>query len=216
LGAAVLASVLFLAPLPGSASAAASALGCRPATPAQAPATTGFYDPQRPYLGPAPLPTGAPVGPLLVGYQRFGPLSEDAFLATYRTGAGWAYPPSDGFLILAGIAIRYAQTMVTGIRIDRFGYAGGAYLAPAGTPFINRALPPQNLNTPGGTPASNYHLYCVVRAFTVDAGPIAPWFGQIGLGLQYKLDSRYLPEAGSALSVTWLLTNGYLVEEAPA
>lgn len=50
----------------------------------------------------------------------------------------------------------------------------------------------------GRTPQSNYHLYCVLRPFTVDAGPIAPWFEQRGLGLQYKLEPQYLPEAGMA------------------
>lgn len=55
----------------------------------------------------------------------------------------------------------------------------------------------------------------MLTPFTVDAGPIAPWFEQTGLGVQYKLEARYLPEAGTTLNVTWLLTNGYLVEERP-
>ena len=56
----------------------------------------------------------------------------------------------------------------------------------------------------------------MIKAFPVDAGPIAPWFEQLGLGIQYKLDASLLPQAGTGLSVTWLLTNGYLVEEDPA
>jgi hypothetical protein len=203
------------APSAVAASPASPASLCNPGTPDTAPPTTSFYDPARPELGPAALPTGSPVGPLMPLYRRFGGLTEAQFVARYRSGTGWIYPPDDGFLTIAGVPIRYRQTMLPGSRIDRFGYAGGAYLAPARTLFIQRALPPQNLNTPTGTPQSNYHLYCVVRPFDVAAGPIAPWFGQLGLGLQYKLDPTYLPEAGTALSVTWLLANGYLVEERP-
>lgn len=34
----------------------------------------------------------------------------------------------------------------------------------------------------------NYHVYLVKQSLTVRAGPIAPWFGQPGQGVQYKLD----------------------------
>lgn len=188
---------------------------CQPATPAQGTPTTQFYDGQ-PALGPDPLPTAAPVGPLLYGYQRFGALTQQEFLAKYRNGDSWIYPPADGFLVIGGYPIKFPQTLKPGSRIDRFGYAGGSYLAPEHSLFTSRALPPQNLNTPAGTPQSNYHLYCVAKEFKVAAGVIAPWFEQTGLGIQYKLESAYLPAAGSALSVTWLLQNGYLVEEKPA
>lgn len=76
---------------------AAAAAGCRPATPPPATPTTTFYDPARTYLGPQPLPESPPVGPLLVGYQRFGDLTADEFVARYRTDTGWIYPPNDGF-----------------------------------------------------------------------------------------------------------------------
>jgi hypothetical protein len=193
---------------------ARAASACQTGTPAVAPPTTDFYDPAQPAFGPATLPTARPVGPLLVAYQRFGHLTEAEFAAKYRSGSSWIYPPDDGFLVIGGIPIEYTQTLRPGAEIDRFGYPGGSYLSPAGTLFLERALPPQNLNTPSGTSLSNYHLYCVLKPFPVDAGPIAPWFEQLGLGIQYKLDVTLLPQAGAALSVTWLLTNGYLVEEA--
>lgn len=196
--------------------ATAGAGPCRPGTPDIAAPTTTFYDPARPELGPQPLPADPPVGPLLVGYQRFGGLTEEQFVAKYRSGASWIYPPADGFLLVGGEPVRYKQKLTPGKRIDRFGYPGGSYLAPAKTLFLQRALPPQNLNTPTGTPQSNYHLYCVIRPFDVDAGPIAPWFEQLGLGLQYKLEAKYLPQSGGAISVTWLIQNGYVVEERPA
>jgi hypothetical protein len=203
-------------PLPahaGTASAATST--CRPGTPVPAPPTQRFYDPARPELGPDPLPVDRPVGPLLFGYQRFGGLTEDQFAQKYRLGNSWIYPPADGFLMVGDHPIRFAQTLRPGSRVDRFGYPGGTYLAPARTLFLQRALPPQNLTTPTGTSASNYHLYCVLKAFRVDSGPIAPWFEQLGLGVQYKLEAKHLPQAGTTLSVTWLMQQGYLTEERP-
>lgn len=202
-------------PLAAYAAPAPAASVCQPGAPDQAPPTTRFHDPARPELGPDPLPVDHPVGPLLPGYQRFGELTPSEFLTKYRSGNTWTYPPADGFLVLFDHPIRFALTLRPGSRVDRFGYPGGAYLAPARTLFLQRALPPQNLNTPTGTTQANYHLYCVLKAFRVDSGPIAPWFEQLGLGLQYKLEQRHLPDAGAALSVNWLLQHGYLVEERP-
>ncbi len=190
--------------------------GCMPGTPDNVPATTSFYDPARQYLGPDPLPADPPVGPLLGGYQRFGAQNVDQFVAQYRSDTGWIYPPDDGFVSTGGQVQRHPETIAAGKRIDRFGYAGGRYLAPAGDAFSARALPPQNLNSPGDTPLANYHLYCVLKPFQVEAGPIAPWFGQPGGGTQYMLTTDDLPEAGNSVSVTWLLQNGYLVEERPS
>lgn len=35
----------------------------------------------------------------------------------------------------------------------------------------------------------NYHVYRVLQPITVLAGPIAPWFGQKGQGVQYVTNS---------------------------
>jgi hypothetical protein len=211
LGAVLVAAPIAVAPVAAAAPSTVASSPCVPGTPATAPPTTEFYDPARPYLGPAELPAS----PLMFFYRRFGSLTADAFTAKYRSGNSWIYPPADGFLVLGGKAIRYKQKLTAGTRIDRYGYPGGAYLAPARTLFLQRALPPQNLNTPVGTPQSNYHLYCVLMPFDVEAGPIAPWFEQPGLGLQYKLETSYLP-VGAMPSVSWLIAHGYLVEERPA
>ena len=48
------------------------------------------------------------------------------------------------------------------------------------------------------------------RAFKVRFGPIAPWFGQIGLGFQEKLDAALVAGAPAPLNVAWLVANGYL------
>jgi hypothetical protein len=213
LTAAVAGAALLVAPAP--VQAAAVNAPCHPAAPIEAPATTEYFDSGRPYLGPQDLPRFGAVGWLLTGYQRLGKMSEKSFLASYRTQTGWVYPPADGFKVVHGRPVKHEQRIRPGERIDRFGYPGGAYLSPARTPFAERALPPQNLTTPSGTPESNYHLYCVLKSFDVDAGPIAPWFAQPGDGTQYKLNTAYLRGAGDTPSVTWLLDNGFLTEERP-
>ncbi|MEO3775684.1 TNT domain-containing protein [Micromonospora sp. B11E3] len=201
---------------PGGGTSDQTANGlCRPGTPPNAPPTTSFLS-SNPLLGPAVLPTASPVGPLLAGYQRFGALSEAQFSQQYMNGTQTAYvfPPAGGFVIAPdGRPVAQAQTLLAGYRLDRFGFPGGAFLSPLGTPFSSRALPPQSLNTPENAPLANYHVYCVLQPFTVDSGPIAPWFAQPGQGTQFRLNPAYLPQAGSSLTVTWLLQNGYLVEE---
>ncbi|WDZ86172.1 TNT domain-containing protein [Micromonospora cathayae] len=199
---------------PGGSGSVTGSL-CRPGVPPNAPPTTAYYD-NNPLLGPAQLPTASPVGPLLAGYQRFGALTEQEFLDQYGNAAqdAYVYPPAGGFVIAPdGRPIKTAQTLLPGYRLDRFGFPGGAYLSPLGTPFSSRALPPSNLNTPANAPLANYHTYCVLKPFTVDSGPIAPWFAQPGMGTQFKLESKYLPQAGTQLSVTWLVAHGFLVEE---
>jgi Tuberculosis necrotizing toxin len=213
---AVLAALLLTGSAPVAAQAAVAEKPCgKPAEPKSAPATTTFYDGQA-IFGPKTLPTARPVGPLLTDYRRFGNLTQEKFVATFREGNRWKYPDADGFYKKDNKPVRYAQALTPGSRIDRFGFPGGGYLSPAGTPFPQRALPPQNLNTPADSPLSNYHLYCVAMEFTVDAGPIAPWFAQPGMGQQYKLEMKHLPKAGKELSVAWLIKKGYLVEKNPA
>jgi hypothetical protein len=70
--------------------------------------------------------------------------------------------------------------LATGTRIDRFGGEGGTFVSPEGTPEAMRALPP-------GATARPYNVYEVVTPFEVQAGTVAPAFGQLGLGLQYEL-----------------------------
>jgi hypothetical protein len=47
----------------------------------------------------------------------------------------------------------------------------------------------------------NYHVYNISRSFEVASGPVAPWFGQPGQGVQYQLNS----------SIMALLAGGYIV-----
>ncbi|MBV6702542.1 TNT domain-containing protein [Kitasatospora aureofaciens] len=167
-------------------------------------------------LGPEDLPTTGPVGDQLVGYQRTGGAGDQEFLAKYydptaNGGKGsWIYPPVNGYATLPdGSPIEFDLTLYPNQNIDRYGSEYGAFLAPEGLPYANRAIPPQSLD--GNPPAGcNYHDYKVVKEFTVHAGPIAPWFNQPGWGLQYQLDAGLLPGGPAKLNVMWLVDNGYL------
>lgn len=63
----------------------------------------------------------------------------------------------------------------------------GSFVSAADAPYDQRSLSPTNLDT--NPTASdypyNYHVYKVVKEFDVLGGPIAPWFGQPGLGAQF-------------------------------
>jgi hypothetical protein len=163
-------------------------------------------------LGPERLPVAGAVGEQLVGYDRTGGMPEEEFLDTYydEEARSWRYPPADGYeLDGEGNPIKWKETLDEGERIDRYGSERGGFLAPEGSPYTTRSIPPENLV---GTPAANcnYHVYLVIRDFAVDTGPIAPWFAQSGLGMQYQLRGEYVPNAPARLNVVWLLDNGYL------
>lgn len=55
------------------------------------------------------------------------------------------------------------QELPAGLLIDRFGSEYGSFLAPADSPYAQRALPPSNLDTPTSAPTYpyNYHVYRV-------------------------------------------------------
>ncbi|MDI3421525.1 TNT domain-containing protein [Streptomyces luteolus] len=168
-------------------------------------------------LGPERLPKRwhAPVGPLLKNWDRTGGLSDDAYLKKYwegpADGGGWKYPPNDGFAEKNGEIDKEPTKLREGQRLDRFGSEYGAYLAPAGDPYEERALPPQNLNTRDASAPCDYRVYKVSKPFWVWQGSIAPWFEQPGGGQQMKLDAVFLdPGEGQRLNVKWLLEHGYL------
>ena len=234
------AMAFLLLPVMSPGTAKADACGDGGSLP-DTPETTEFYESNF-LLGPAKLPKEGPVGAVVSGYERFGDLKADAFKQDYIVdGKKWNWPPSDGFALKDGGPYgqvdRAKITLKPGTQLDRFGFAAGKFLAPKATPFPERALPPQALETPSHTrpdyegkmwtentivPPSNYHAYCVQNAFDVDAGAIAPWFGQPGRGMQYMLMPGYVPDQPSdKLSVQWLLSHGpasggkYLVEQLP-
>ncbi|TEA14089.1 hypothetical protein C8034_v003506 [Colletotrichum sidae] len=148
-----------------------------------------------PRLGPVSLPSGIPLEGI-VGvdstYRRFGGLCPGQFLAEFTDREGkMAYPPFEGYGIdTAGRPAVFNLTLTPGTYVDRFGSEFGRYVAPAGSPYAQRSLPPHNLNAaPDSKYPYNYYVYAVARSLVVQAGPIAPWFGQPGLGLQFLLSA---------------------------
>ncbi|KAH8651084.1 hypothetical protein BX600DRAFT_441527 [Xylariales sp. PMI_506] len=139
-------------------------------------------------LGPVRLPTMLPLSVELEIYDRFGAgaqhLAPGDFLTEWYNTAtsSWIYPPQNGFSVdaLTGLPISGNVTLAAGALIDRFGSEYGAFASPAGAPYMQRALPPSNLDTP----QNDLRL---LEPLTVLEGPIAPWFGQPGQGVQYML-----------------------------
>jgi hypothetical protein len=88
----------------------------------------------------------------------------------------WDDAPFDGFLF----NYRRAEILSPGTRIDRFGPETGRFFSPERTPLPNRALP-----NASGSPT----VYEVLKPLDVQAGVVAPAFGQPGLGIQYMTSS---------------------------
>jgi hypothetical protein len=199
--------------LGGAASATAATAAPAAPTPLDQ-CSAGYYDGNS-LLGPDRLPVFGSVAAQVVGYQRTGLESPSQFLAEYRNAAGWIYPPDNGYVVVGDVPLEWTETLLPGEDIDRYGSVYGSFLAPAGTPYAERAIPPSSLDS---TPAAgcNYHDYQVLKPFNVDSGPIAAWFGQPGGGLQFQLDGNLVPGAPAALTVLWLLDNGYLADVTPA
>jgi hypothetical protein len=164
----------------------------------------------RAHLGPEVIDHARPGGNLIPeGYDRFGGLSEDEFLAKHwdpdtlnewdGSRGNWRYPAREGF----DGPSREVTDLPTGFRFDRFGGEGGEYVSPTGTPFEQRALPPDSL----GKPYKNYEL---AKPFDAESGyprvgKVARAFEQPGGGIQLKLPR----------SVQWLRENHYLREVQP-
>ena len=87
------------------------------------------------------------------------------------------YPSNNGF---SGQA--QSISLSNGTIIQRIGGTGGTYVAPYFTDPMSLSLPYNQL------PIMNQiDLYIVNQELTVQAGTVAPWFGQYGGGTQYIL-----------------------------
>lgn len=88
-------------------------------------------------------------------YDRFGGLCPGAFLAVWynATAASYIYPPDNGFqLTTTDTPIDGTTTLPVGALLDRFGSEYGSFTSPYGAPYMQRALPPSNLDTPMTSP----------------------------------------------------------------
>ncbi len=107
-------------------------------------------------LGPKRLPTKLPLGSELVTYDRFGGLCPSDYLAKWynATAVSYIYPPDDGFqLSTTKSPIEGIITLPIGVLLDRFGSEYGSFMSPYGAPYMQRALPPSNLDTPASDPS---------------------------------------------------------------
>ncbi|MFE7591857.1 TNT domain-containing protein [Kitasatospora sp. NPDC057512] len=162
-------------------------------------------------LGPVNVPTDPLVSQLLLGYDRLGGVTPARFLDWYRDWRGWKYPDHQGFNEIDGVLDMTEQELMEHQKLDRFGNNDyGAYVATAGTPFAQRALPPDSLN--GGD--ANYHCFEVTKPFKVQQGQSAGAFSQPGKGIQQWLDPSLKPDdiTSSTYDITALITAHYLTE----
>ncbi|MFS0706356.1 TNT domain-containing protein [Cellulomonas sp. 179-A 9B4 NHS] len=126
-------------------------------------------------------------------------------------GVGWDWPPNRG-------AVPGSEQIITlppgrTMQFDRIGGEGGEYFSPPGTPFGDRALPPDRLNFQRWTcevdPKSPLVTSGAVR---IEESTIAPWFGQPGGGVQY----RFLDPSGEPIPAWKLLDLKVLVDKEKA
>lgn len=102
-------------------------------------------------------------------------------LSTLNANITWRnvapeWPINDGF---DGEPIKI--TLKQGTQIDRYGNEQGTFVSPKGTSFNERSLPFGAENRP-------YNSYEVVKPINnVKSGRTAPFYGQPGGGVQYKL-----------------------------
>ena len=130
----------------------------------------------------APNPTGwldtlglsrCPSNPATVDKDRKGRWRDAR--GRFAKNPGW--PANFGFAAGKDSTV----TLSPGTQIDRFGRPTGGFVAPAGTPFGDRALPAASYDV-------EYHVYEVKKPINgVRGGPAEPWFNQPGNGTQYQL-----------------------------
>ena len=128
------------------------------------------------------------------GNIKFKP---DTYTQFYDKNGNKIYPGTNGNVHTDGFLNGYCQpfTFEEGDVFDRYGSRSGRFVAPLGTPYPARSLPP-------GTHLSTYEKYIVKKPFDAYVGITAPWFNQPGGGIQYKLtmtiqeliDGKYILE----------------------
>ena len=96
----------------------------------------------------------------------------------YNPDGSPIWPPNRGF---DGNPTKI--TLESGTLIDRYGYDGGTFVSPKGIPYTERSLPL-------GTDKKPYTVFEVVKPIEVQAGKIAPWFGEKGGGIQYEFSQK--------------------------
>ncbi|HYE34308.1 glycohydrolase toxin TNT-related protein [Methylocaldum sp.] len=166
----------------GAAAAARSAVATYPAVAAATALTARVMDLQNAADGVPPamrVSGGSSLGK--------GTASESRALTNF-------YPTNDGF-----IGPTRQITLQEGQLVDRFGGSDySRFFSPPGTPAAARALPP-------GVAEQPLRTFEVAKSFDVQAGTVAPAFGQLGLGTQFR----------SSMQLGDLIKGGFLKEVKP-
>ena len=99
------------------------------------------------------------------------------------------YPPNDGALGTPEPVVLKAGTILT-----RYGRVKGSYFGNEEDTFAQRSLPRT-------TDVSQYHKYRLKKDMLAEKAIIAPWFGQPGGGVQYKISKEVFAEFDEYLQV---------------
>ena len=101
-------------------------------------------------FGPLRLSSRIPLSASFATYSRLGGYCPGPFLAEFynATTSYWIYPSDLGYSLdtTTGSPIKGNVTLPIGTLIDRFGGEGGNFSSPAGAPYMQRSLPPSNLD----------------------------------------------------------------------
>jgi Tuberculosis necrotizing toxin len=122
---------------------------------------------------------------LAEGYDPLGGENERDWDRRFLVRAGsderraeYAWPPGELFPE-GGCDAGEAIVLEPGVVIDRFGTPEGRVFGVEGTPFTQRSLPPEHLD-------SGYHRYRVLAPLPMWQTISAAWFGQTGGGVRYR------------------------------
>ena len=167
-------------------------------------------------LGPRRLPALLPLISIVSNYDRFGVLTPAAFLQTYWNSDkhSWKYPDGHGFSLDANKnEVAGKMALKFGTLVDRFGSETGQYVSAADAPYNQRSLHPQYLFSSENIFSYSYTVYTVAKSdgLEVLGGPVAPWFGQPGLGAQFYLGNTTVPKQNdptTGTTISDLLTAG--------
>lgn len=150
---------------------------------------------------PPPLP---PDSPLFEGYDPI-PLGPE-----FTNADGSLIYPDDSLpskpYAIPGTVVPDVQ-LSAGTELGRFGYPGGTYLAPEGTPFAELSLPPDSAAKP-------YFRYVVddptalPPGWRIEQSQAAPWFHQPGGGPQFRVIAPEGVQGSTQTLVDW----GFLKE----
>ncbi|WP_245535355.1 TNT domain-containing protein [Segniliparus rotundus] len=142
-----------------------------------------------------------------VAAARAESLTVEEFETKYGKPGAWKYPeetdPGKPYAVPGtkrDISPAEWKAELGGKNVDRYGRPNGGWLAPEGTPFEARAMPPGS----GGGPLTSYKVGDgpLPPGYRIEKSEIAPWFGQPGGGVQYRIVKTVTNNEGKLVDAT--------------